>query len=192
MQVNFLEYIRNIQHFIIPAGIVFLLASILGYVLTMYDSNILSGLLFDLVETAEKISTLPDWQMMLVIFLNNSIKIFIIAILGVFFGLVPAFFLFSNGLILGMVSFHVINENSLIFLLTGLLPHGVLEIPAAIIAAAIGFMLGKKAYDKIVVGEDNKLKKEIKKSSFFIIKFLIPIMFLASIIEVYITFALIN
>lgn len=192
MQVNFLEYIRNIQHFIIPAGIVFLLTSILGYVLTMYDSNILSGLLFDLVETAEKISTLPDWQMMLVIFLNNSIKIFIIAILGVFFGLVPAFFLFSNGLILGMVSFHVINENSLIFLLTGLLPHGVLEIPAAIIAAAIGFMLGKKAYDKIVVGEDNKLKKEIKKSSFFIIKFLIPIMFLASIIEVYITFALIN
>lgn len=192
MQVNFLEYIRNIQHFIIPAGIVFLLASILGYVLTMYDSNILSSLLFDLVETAEKISTLPDWQMMLVIFLNNSIKIFIIAILGVFLGLVPAFFLFSNGLILGMISFHVINENSLIFLLTGLLPHGVLEIPAAIIAAAIGFMLGKKAYDKIVGDEDNKLKKEIKRSSFFIIKFLIPVMFLASIIEVYITFALIN
>lgn len=192
MQVIFLEYIKRIQHFIIPAGIIFLLASILGYLLTMHDSNILDGLLFDLVETAERISTLPDWQMMLVIFFNNSIKIFIIAILGIFFGLIPAFFLFSNGLILGMVSFHVISENGLTFLLTGLLPHGIIEIPVAIIAAAIGFMLGKKAYEKIVEGKSNNLKEELKASSSFILKFLIPLMLLASIIEVYITFSLIS
>ena len=95
--------------------------------------------------------------------------------------------MFSNGLILGVVSYSIVADYSLPFLLVGIVPHGVLELPAAIVGAGIGLMLGDKVMGNVFRGEKNEIRKETKKAILFIIKFLVPIILIAAFIEIFVT-----
>ncbi len=78
------------------------------------------------------------------IFLNNAIKAILVMLLGAFFGLAPLFFLILNGMILGFVVEVSRSQGQdmaeLIF--KGLLPHGIIELPAIVIACAYGLKFG--------------------------------------------------
>ncbi|HEX4810273.1 MAG TPA: stage II sporulation protein M [Bryobacteraceae bacterium] len=60
---------------------------------------------------------------------------------GMTFGIVTVLIVFSNGLDLGAVAFDYIHAGQSKFLLGWLLPHGVFEIPALLIASQAGFIL---------------------------------------------------
>lgn len=60
---------------------------------------------------------------------------------GMTFGIVTMMIVFSNGLDLGAVAFDYVHAGQLKFLLGWLLPHGVFEIPALLIASQAGFVL---------------------------------------------------
>jgi uncharacterized membrane protein SpoIIM required for sporulation len=51
--------------------------------------------------------------------------------------------LFYNGIILGAVALDYILAGQLVFLLGWLMPHGVIEIPAILLAGQAGLILGK-------------------------------------------------
>lgn len=78
------------------------------------------------------------------IFLNNAIKAVLVMLFGAFFGLAPLFFLVLNGMILGFVVEVSRSQGQdmaeLIF--KGLLPHGIIELPAIVIACAYGLKFG--------------------------------------------------
>jgi len=80
--------------------------------------------------------------MLIVILLKNFIALLLSFILSPFFLIVPTVSLFLNGWVIGLVSLYVIKEYSLVYLLTGVLPHGIFEIPAFIIAHAAAFNIG--------------------------------------------------
>ncbi len=75
------------------------------------------------------------------IFLKNVLALAVSFVFSPFLFLAPLLALAANGWILAYVSTFVIREESLGFLLAGLLPHGVFELPAIIIgeAAALSF-----------------------------------------------------
>ncbi len=75
------------------------------------------------------------------IFAKNASAIMISFILSPILCLFPIMALTVNGWLLGFISSSVVSQESLGFLLAGLLPHGVLEIPALILgeAAALSF-----------------------------------------------------
>ncbi len=58
------------------------------------------------------------------------------------FGIGTVIMLFYNGVILGSVIFDYIAAGELQFLLGWLLPHGVVEIPAILLAGQAGLVLG--------------------------------------------------
>lgn len=60
---------------------------------------------------------------------------------GMTFGILTILIVFSNGLDLGAVAFDYIHAGQSKFLLGWLLPHGVFEIPALLIASQAGFVL---------------------------------------------------
>lgn len=60
---------------------------------------------------------------------------------GMTFGILTTLIVFSNGLDLGAVAFDYIHAGQSTFLLGWLLPHGVFEIPALLIASQAGFVL---------------------------------------------------
>lgn len=67
-----------------------------------------------------------------------------VILLGAIFGILPAFFLLMNGLVLGFVvtAAGADGGNVLNLIVRGLLPHGVIEIPAILIAAGFGMQFG--------------------------------------------------
>ncbi|CAH0120696.1 hypothetical protein PAE9249_03217 [Paenibacillus sp. CECT 9249] len=78
------------------------------------------------------------------IFLNNSIKAVLVIYLGAVLGIAPVLFLVVNGLLVGFVVQISAAQYSSVWelIVKGLLPHGILEIPAIIIACAYGMRFG--------------------------------------------------
>ena len=72
---------------------------------------------------------------------NTKVSIFTLA-LGVTWGVGSGIMLFYNGVILGAVAMDYIHAGQTKFLLGWLLPHGVIEIPAILIAGQAGLVLG--------------------------------------------------
>jgi uncharacterized membrane protein SpoIIM required for sporulation len=71
---------------------------------------------------------------------NIQVALFVLA-LGMTWGVGSIILLFYNGAILGAVGFDYIHAGYAPFLLGWLLPHGVIEIPAILIAGQAGFLL---------------------------------------------------
>ena len=71
---------------------------------------------------------------------NTKVSIFTLA-LGMTWGVGTIIMLFYNGVILGAVAVDYIRAGQTKFLLGWLMPHGVMEIPAILIAGQAGLML---------------------------------------------------
>lgn len=125
-----------------------------------------------------------------IILINNSVKAFLVVISGFLFGLIPLIFLAINGLILGFISYIVSQSEGIGLVLAGILPHGTLEIPAVILAISYGFWLGYKFYRMLRYKEI--FKKHLIYSIKFFFKIIFPLLFLAAIVETFITPIIIN
>jgi len=83
---------------------------------------------------------------------NNAIAIIEIVGLGILFGIFPIFALVINGLVLGYVPFYITDFSALKFF-SAILPHGLIELSALMIAITCGLRLGI-ASAKAFVQED--------------------------------------
>ena len=72
---------------------------------------------------------------------NTKVSIMTMAS-GILYGIGTVVLLFYNGVIMGGITVDYIGDGHLVFLLAWLLPHGVIEIPAILIAGQAGFVLG--------------------------------------------------
>jgi uncharacterized membrane protein SpoIIM required for sporulation len=63
--------------------------------------------------------------------------------LGITFGLGTAWLMFQNGILLGALATVFVEAGALMEFCTGILPHGVLEIPACLLGGASGFVLAQ-------------------------------------------------
>jgi len=178
------EYIFSLRRFILVAFLVFVFAIILGYFSAQSSSEEAKIILGELWETLEPIIEMPPFGQFLIVFLNNSFTIFLVIILGLIFGIFPFLVLFSNGLILGLVAYFTQAGGDWTTTLTLVLPHGIIEIPAVILACAIGFKLGKVILEKILKKEVS-IKAELNTALNFLLRFLFPALAVAAAIEVF-------
>ena len=112
-----------------------------GSSLTNDGTSPFSAELQPMENLAKFINSLPAWAMFVIILLKNMSAVIFSFILSPLFLIVPVFSLVFNGWVIGVVSNQVIAQHSIGYLLAGLLPHGIFEIPALFIgeAAAFGF-----------------------------------------------------
>ena len=76
--------------------------------------------------------------------MTNNTQVSILALaLGVTWGIGTLILLFYNGVVLGAVIFDYLRAGQSVFLMGWLLPHGVVEIPAILIAGQAGLLLGQ-------------------------------------------------
>ena len=86
------------------------------------------------------------------IFYNNVLKSVFMMFAGIVFAVLPVFFLVVNGMVIGFL-FKVLsmaNQDMVSFVVKGLLPHGIIEIPAILIAAAFGLRFGVLAIQRMI------------------------------------------
>lgn len=195
---SFFQVISSIRGYLIFITCLFVFSLGMGYFLSEAFESYLSGQLDGLKEIKEALDRQesPQWALFFLIFVNNALKAAIVLVLGFAFGIIPVFFILLNGLLVGFVlklaTEH--NQDPIMLFLTGILPHGILEIPAILISAAIGLKLGSLSW-RFVLGLNWTEERAAAQQQFpfymtrlwSVIKTLTFILFIAAIIETFIT-----
>ncbi|GAA3411882.1 stage II sporulation protein M [Paenibacillus hodogayensis] len=137
-------HLKGMQKYMIAATLVFIAGVVLGYADSGQFEAILQGQLEGLQKLARDIAEKEHSMIWLFgyILLNNTIKSVLIVFAGVFFGVLPLFFLLINGMVIGYLAQLQAEAGHLGLFLKGIIPHGILEIPAVILACAYGIKLG--------------------------------------------------
>jgi stage II sporulation protein M len=105
-------------------------------------SDALEGEVTALAQLSKFILSLPTPLVFLFIYIKNVLSVVFSFVLSPFFCLVPVAALLLNGGLVGVVSVSVVQKKSLGYLLAGILPHGVIEVPALIIGQAACLSFG--------------------------------------------------
>lgn len=146
-----LDHFKQMNPYIAFGFILFLAGMVIGGTNPAFKAflnNQLEGLeqLSNIIDQSDN----PTLTSIIVIFLNNAIKSIFVMYLGALFGILPFFFLVVNGMVVGFLLQRVaeVHGGGYVFELVvkGLLPHGILEIPAIIIACAYGLRFGVLAF----------------------------------------------
>lgn len=180
-----LAYLKSIRVFIGISVLVFIVTAVMGYFAAAANSELAASWMNEL-EMFKWIMSLPPILIMLAIFLKNFIACTMSVLLGLGFGLVPLLVLTSNGFMIGVVSYIIIHKQGLLYLLAGIVPHGIIELPTILLGIAFGFRLGYLLI-LTLLGEQSNLAGETRVAVHFLIKWFLPLLLLAAAIETFIT-----
>ncbi|WP_094226899.1 stage II sporulation protein M [Methanolobus psychrotolerans] len=183
---RFRTYVHELKPFIWTSLLIFVLSTITGYAYYTINPSYALDSLSGLEELAEMIKGLSPLEIMLLIFVNNAVKMFFAVLLGFALGIIPFGFLVLNGFVLGVFAHFQVVENGTLFIIAGLTPHGIIEIPMLIVSSAIGMKIGYVALQTLR-SEPADLKAEIIRGIKFYLHWLFPLIFLAAVIETFIT-----
>ena len=191
-----MELLKRNKGFILVGVILFVIGSIAGYTVYLNNpdlANLEGSSIFSGLE--QKISFFQNLNILgkiIFIFLNNLLVALISVFLGAILGLFPIFIALMNGFVVGIVAGKVLESNGIGYLLVGLVPHGIFEIPAILIAIGLGLKFGYLIISTIIsilLGKstkDNEFKLFIRelKPAFKIILILLCI---GAFVEILIT-----
>lgn len=168
----------------VVVGILLLAA---GYNLLEIIADLLGESLFP--ENIDEFSGLELARFLLV---NNS-QAYFLSIGGVLsLGLLTAWAMVFNGIIVGNVGAAVANTVGLDYILVGLLPHGIFELPALFIAAGIGFRLLYRCGQRIRGTRDAVFTKPYLYRTFLLVLAGWLLLVVAAFVEAFVTPALLE
>jgi len=180
-----LAYLRSISPFLALSLSIFALTSAMGYWAAGADPDLASQWRAEL-DALKWILEQPPLMIMIIIFLKNLLASAMAMLLGLGLGLIPLLVVTSNGFLLGIVAHGAVQQGGLLFLAAGILPHGIFELPAVLVSIAIGFRLGY-LLALILAREKADLAGETRIAVRLLWRYITPILFLAAIIETFIT-----
>ncbi|MEM0215350.1 MAG: stage II sporulation protein M [Archaeoglobaceae archaeon] len=115
-----------------------------------------------------------------IIVLNNSIKSFVAMVLGILLGVAPILFVMINGTIIGIFAKIFGDEIGTTSFVLKILPHGILEIPAVILASSYGVWLGSE-----FLRDRKNIDKHLRFAANKFVKIVLPMLIIAAMIETY-------
>ncbi|MEA1894405.1 MAG: stage II sporulation protein M [Euryarchaeota archaeon] len=192
---------------------IFLISVVSGYLYANLNPYESARVMQELSDDLGWITDLDPVLILFAIFLNNSVKSFIVILLGAlgivpiillnlnnvskgffvrsFFVLpmiLPIMFIMLNGYILGIVMCESARAEGLLCVAAAILPHGIIELPMVLLSAALGTRIGAMVLLRI----SGKISTEeiistIKWSISFYFRWILPLLFVAAVIETFIT-----
>lgn len=189
LKENFIEakqYIVSIKREIWYSAFLFLLSCLAGYLFAEFFTERTAEYLEEIKKFFESIDQTTDFQTFLSIFENNASAMLTIVCLGVFAGFFSITFLFINGFLFGLLAQIIFQRESWILFFSGVLPHGIIEIPCMLFTAAVGFKVGGSAVKKLV-RKPADLTEDLAQGLKFSVTVIIPLLFVAAFLETYIT-----
>ncbi len=172
---------------LLVAIFLFLFGLALGLVIPADTDSLFSEEVIALEELADFLSPLPQASIFVLIFLKNVLAVLVSFVLSPFFCLMPVLALIINGGVIGLVSIITIQEKSLGYLLAGLLPHGIFELPAFIMAEAVALSFGTMVMLALFSKERRKLLLTNLRGYLKYLLIALVLLLPAAIIETYIT-----
>lgn len=198
---KFAADLAKMKGYVAVAAVLFFGGGVVGYATDILDPFLLGQAksMRELVEKLDRTNNSQVW-MFLFIFFNNFVKAVAVVFLGALFGIFPVFLLVVNGMLIGyLVS--VASEAGVDvgpMIVRGILPHGLLEITAIVIAAAYGLRYGSLVFRELAgalrgrKGDERGELKQFHGSLARLTAFLFFSLLLAAFIESTVTFWLVR
>jgi stage II sporulation protein M len=175
------------KRWLIIATSLFIVGFILGLVVPASMVSLLSEEITALQELTDFLAPLPQPIVFLVIFVTNVSTLLTSFIFSPILCLWPILVLTLNGWLIAFVSVILVQEKSLGFVLAGLLPHGIFELPALILGEAAALSFGTMAILALFKKEKRKLLlPNLKQNSIYLL-IALALFLLAAIIETFVT-----
>ena len=145
--------LRPIMPYLKMAALIFIVGMALGF----FGSLLFPGLIAQLFNSV--LSMIEDLgreifqertplQGTIKLFMHNLRAVAGSIILGLALGIFPVISMIINGALLGVVMGFGVTHASLLLIAAGVLPHGIIEIPALIIGSGAGLYLGWGLFNK--------------------------------------------
>ncbi|MCK9632486.1 MAG: stage II sporulation protein M [Methanoregula sp.] len=136
-------------------------------------------------EVAGQFSTGDTLDMCVKLFLNNLGACILLFLGGASFGILTIFIMSLNGIVIGAIMEIVHETHSALFVAAALVPHGIFEIPAFIIAGALGVLLAQSLIAEWYGETDTGA--EVTRFARLFILYVLPLVAIAACVEAFIT-----
>jgi stage II sporulation protein M len=184
--IYFCKYVWGLRLYILAIILIFAVFFAIGYAAVVAMPDMGSTVVSSFKQEVSPLKELSPLGMMIGIFANNAFKCLLVMVLGLGLGIVPIGFVLANGLILGVVVAVTLKSTSLLYVLVGIVPHGIFELPMVFISAAIGLKLGMDVL-KAAMGKEKNLMDKFVESLLIFIVWIFPILFVAACVETFVT-----
>lgn len=124
------------------------------------------------------------------LFLNNLGVCLLLFLGGASLGVVTGLILTVNGLLIGMVAEVVRQEQGLLYVAAALLPHGIFEVPAFLVAGGLGLLLGRELIAEWY-GRGDAAARAVPLAGLFL-RIVVPLLVAAAAVEAFITPAVLS
>mgnify|MGYP001100523665 CR=1 FL=1 len=162
----------------------------IGLVFGLVTQASIASLLAKDIAALEQLSSILvpfKFLTVILIFAKNALSLLLSFVFSPVFCLAPVLGLTINGWLLAFVSVTVVEEKSLGFVLTGLLPHGVFELPALILGQAAALSFGTVAMLALFKKKKRNLFLPSLKQNLRYLMLALVLLIPAAIIETYFT-----
>jgi stage II sporulation protein M len=176
---------------IILTILLFFIAMCVGWIGTVHNPAIGDDLirLFQ-KEVAGQITVSDPVDMCVKLFFNNLEACILLFLGGASFGILTLFIMSLNGIVIGAVTEIISHGHSAIFIAAALLPHGIFEIPAFIIAGALGFCMAQSLIAEWYGAADTAA--DAGRLARIFLLYVLPLIAVAAVVEAFITPAVIQ
>jgi len=167
------KFIKGSKGYLVFVVLFMVFGAVLGWIYSVQLGIIIDPFLKELVDS---LAGLNGWSLIVFILQNNLKVAFLGIILGAVFGIMPIVNSVANGLVIGYV-LRISVEKTSIFEIWKILPHGIFEIPAIIIALGLGIKLGFSLFSR------EKFSKNFYNCFNVLLYIVVPLLIIAAIIE---------
>ncbi len=126
---DFLDYTYKLRWYILTVVAVFAIFMALGYMVAVMSPSFTDQTITGFKEEVGPLKQTSAIQLMFGIFENNVIKCFLVVVLGLALGIAPLLFMMANGVVIGIVVGATLAKAGLLYVMVGILPHGIIEMP---------------------------------------------------------------
>lgn len=181
-----LPYLIALLPYTAASAIVFAIGVVAGVIARAAIPEAAAGVESSIAEFVSFAHGLGPLGLFVFIVVNNVVKAAVMMVLGIAFGLVPILFLVSNGIVLAVAAALIAEREGTLVAVAGLLPHGILELPAVLLAAAAGLRLGAAALERTRhPGRD--IRMEMLAAWRVFAALIVPLLVVAAIVETTVT-----
>jgi len=154
----------------------------------LVGQNTVEGLLSELGAVLEPLASTGSLSLilLLIILINNAIKALVLILSGILLGLPPVLFVGLNGFILGGLGSALESINGWRYTVASFLPHGVVEIPVILLATALSLTVGMESA-RWLARRESRVKPQVLDGLRVYIRWILPGLAIAAIIEVFVT-----
>ncbi|MDO9549973.1 MAG: stage II sporulation protein M [Methanoregula sp.] len=136
-------------------------------------------------EVAGQIMGDNPFEVCIKLFINNFETCILLFLGGASFGILTIFIMSLNGIVIGAIMEIIHKDHSWTFIAAALIPHGIFEIPAFLIAGALGILLAQSLISEWYGGADTAA--DAQKLARMFLLYVLPLVAVAACVETFIT-----